>query len=210
MRSAGNFHPQWGYLAPAPSFLRGVRVVLVATAVGATAGAAVVVSLLERPGADADNSIAAHALVTSPPVAAAPPVSTSAAVATGTPAAPASKPVLAQAPADTAAPQPVQSQAASPKPVLANAAGAASAIGATSTTPATESAPLAHDGATATAQSKPAAPAKRFGRRHRSASNVPVRRWQGEGVWRRRRPRDNGFPLFGLFSSRTGSSDYPN
>jgi hypothetical protein len=214
MRSARNFHPQWGYLAPAPSFLRGARVVLVATAVGATAGAAVVVSLLERPGADTDNSIAAHALVTSSPVsAAASPVSTSAAVATGTPspiaAAPAGKPVLAQAPADAAVAQPVQSQPASPKPVLANAADAASAIGATSTTPA--SAPLAHSEAAATAESKPAAPAKRFSRRHRTASNVPVRRWQSEGAWRRRRPRDNGFnPFFKLFSSRTGASDYPN
>jgi hypothetical protein len=62
-----------------------------------------------------------------------------------------------------------------------------------------------------TAEPKPAAPAKRFGRRHRTASNEPVRHWQGEGAWRRRRPRDNGFPpLFRLFSSRTGSSDYPN
>lgn len=70
MRSAGNCHPQWGYLAPAPSFLRGARIVVVAAAVGATAGAAVVVSLLERPGADAETSIAAHALVTGTPVAA--------------------------------------------------------------------------------------------------------------------------------------------
>ena len=32
MRSTGNFSPEWGYLAPAPSILRTVRVVLVATA----------------------------------------------------------------------------------------------------------------------------------------------------------------------------------
>jgi hypothetical protein len=38
MRSAGNFSPEWGYLAPAPSFARTARVVLVATAIGATAG----------------------------------------------------------------------------------------------------------------------------------------------------------------------------
>jgi hypothetical protein len=206
MRSAGNFHPQWGYLAPAPTFLRGARIVVVATAVGATAGAAVVVSLLGRPGADADNSIAAHALVTSAPVAsAASPVSTSTAVAAGTPApnaaAPASKPVLAQAPAAAAQP-------ASPKPVLANASDAASANSAPSTTPATASAPLA---AAATAESKPAAPTRRLaGRRHRTASNEPVRRWQGENVWRRRHWRDNGFSPFRLFSSRAGSSDYPN
>ena len=42
MRFAGNFHPEWGYLAPAPNFMRTARVVVVATAIGATAGAAVV------------------------------------------------------------------------------------------------------------------------------------------------------------------------
>jgi hypothetical protein len=213
MRSAGNFHPQWGYLAPAPSFLRGARVVLVATAVGATAGAAVVVSLLERPGADADNSIAAHALVTSTPIsAAASPVATSAATTTpaSIAAAPASKPVLAQAPADAAAPQAGQSQSASPSPVLANSSDAASAGSAPSTTPAAQSVPLAHAEAAATAESKPAASAKR-GRRRRTASNEPVRRWQGENVWKRRRWRDHGFtPFSRLFSSRTGSSDYQN
>ena len=66
MRSAGNFSPEWGYLAPAPSFLRTARVVLVATAVGATAGAAVVLSLVDRPAAEANNApIAARAIVTS-------------------------------------------------------------------------------------------------------------------------------------------------
>ena len=35
MRYAGNFHPEWGYLAPAPNFIRTARVILVATAVGA-------------------------------------------------------------------------------------------------------------------------------------------------------------------------------
>ena len=48
MRFAGNFHPEWGYLAPAPNFMRTARVVIVATAIGATAGAAVVLSLAER------------------------------------------------------------------------------------------------------------------------------------------------------------------
>ena len=67
MRSAGNFNSEWGYLAPAPSFMRTVRVVLVATAIGATAGAAVVLSLIDRPSVDHDGtaSIAAHAIVTS-------------------------------------------------------------------------------------------------------------------------------------------------
>ncbi len=68
MRSAGNFNSEWGYLAPAPSFMRTVRVVLVATAIGATAGAAVVLSLIDRPTTaehDRTASITAHAIVTS-------------------------------------------------------------------------------------------------------------------------------------------------
>ncbi len=67
MRSAGNFNSEWGYLAPAPSFMRTARVVLVATAIGATAGAAVVLSLIDRPAAERDKtaSITAHAIVTS-------------------------------------------------------------------------------------------------------------------------------------------------
>jgi hypothetical protein len=65
MRTGGNFSPEWGYLAPAPSFMRTARVVIVATAVGATAGAAVVLSLADRPAADAGKTaVAAHAIVT--------------------------------------------------------------------------------------------------------------------------------------------------
>src|ERR1700675_1668783 len=65
MRSAGNFNPEWGYLAPAPSFMRTARVVLVATAIGATAGAGVVLSLVDHPAADGEKmSVAAHAIVT--------------------------------------------------------------------------------------------------------------------------------------------------
>jgi hypothetical protein len=44
MRNTANFHPEWGYLAPAPSFIRKARVVLIATAVGATFGAGAVFS----------------------------------------------------------------------------------------------------------------------------------------------------------------------
>jgi hypothetical protein len=66
MRSTGNFSPEWGYLAPAPSILRTVRVVLVATAVGATAGAGVVLSLVDHSAGDGDKiAVAAHAIVTS-------------------------------------------------------------------------------------------------------------------------------------------------
>ena len=76
MRFAGNFHPEWGYLAPAPNFMRTARVVVVATAIGATAGAAVVLSLAERsaPGAMADAGktlVVVHSLV-QPAEAAAP------------------------------------------------------------------------------------------------------------------------------------------
>ena len=39
MRNPANFHPESGYLAPAPSFIRTARVVIVATVVGATVGA---------------------------------------------------------------------------------------------------------------------------------------------------------------------------
>jgi hypothetical protein len=40
-----NFHPEWGCLAPAPNLMRTIRAVLIATAVGATAGGGVVLSL---------------------------------------------------------------------------------------------------------------------------------------------------------------------
>jgi hypothetical protein len=73
MRSAGNFHPEWGYLFPANSFMRSLRVALVSIAIGATSGAAVVISLVERPGlSDEDTPLAAHALVAQVPVIAAP------------------------------------------------------------------------------------------------------------------------------------------
>ncbi len=46
MRSPNNFHPEWGCLAPAPGFIRTVRVVLLATAIGAMLGGGVVFSLV--------------------------------------------------------------------------------------------------------------------------------------------------------------------
>jgi hypothetical protein len=51
MPFGGNFHPEWGALAPAPSFMRTARIVAVATAIGATAGAGVVLSLAGSSGA---------------------------------------------------------------------------------------------------------------------------------------------------------------
>jgi hypothetical protein len=64
MRSGGNFSPEWSHLAPAPSYL---RIVVVATTVGVTAGAAVVLSLIDHPTAEVSTTTAAaHAIVTIP------------------------------------------------------------------------------------------------------------------------------------------------
>ena len=62
MRFANNFNPEWGYLAPAPSFARTVRTVVVAAAIGASAGGAVVFSLVVHPAAE-ESSVAARTLV---------------------------------------------------------------------------------------------------------------------------------------------------
>jgi hypothetical protein len=58
---AGNFNPEWGYLAPAPSFARRARLVLVAAAVSAVAGAGVSFSLVSHPAPE--TSVAARTLV---------------------------------------------------------------------------------------------------------------------------------------------------
>jgi ribonuclease E len=108
MRFAGNFHPEWGYLAPAPNFMRTARVVIVATAIGATAGAAVVLSLAERsaPGAMADAGktlVVVHSLVQ--PAEAAAPAAAPVAAAT---LAPVITPVVTAAPVAPVAPAKVQ------------------------------------------------------------------------------------------------------
>ena len=56
MRHSDKFHPEWGYLAPVPSFIRIARVVLAATAVGAIAGAGVVLSLAGHPSSEVMSS----------------------------------------------------------------------------------------------------------------------------------------------------------
>lgn len=101
MRS-GNFHPEWGYLAPAPSFMRTARVVAVATAIGATAGAAVVLSLAGRPPSDslADNGktlVVVRSLVQPAEAAVAPATKAAPAVAAA-PGAASAPPVVASAP----------------------------------------------------------------------------------------------------------------
>ena len=60
MRRNASFHPEWGYLAPAPSFIRTVRMVFIATAVGAAVGAGVGFSWI---GHGAESSVAARTLV---------------------------------------------------------------------------------------------------------------------------------------------------
>jgi hypothetical protein len=61
MRGASKFHPEWGYLAPAPGFVRMARVALVATTIGATVGAIVVFSLRARP--TTESSVSARTLI---------------------------------------------------------------------------------------------------------------------------------------------------
>jgi hypothetical protein len=148
MRLADNFNPQWGYLAPAPSFLRTARIVLAAVAIGATSGAAVVYALVEPPATE-NESVAARTLVHSSDSALAPGTAFSApallpaqphvaAVPTGAPPVqgrgsnlastvqgPASMAALAEAPAATASPPPTgQTATASGAPASASASAA--------------------------------------------------------------------------------------
>src|SRR5215472_13710946 len=61
MRENANFHPEWGYLAPAPSFIRKTRVVVVAAAIGATIGAGVAFSRVSHQAVE--SSVASRTLV---------------------------------------------------------------------------------------------------------------------------------------------------
>ena len=65
MRHGSNFNPEWGYVAPAPGFMRTARLIVIAAIIGATAGAAIVFSLLDRPVAE--ESVAARTLVAPDP-----------------------------------------------------------------------------------------------------------------------------------------------
>ena len=67
---AKNAHPEWGYLAPAPSLMRATRIALIATAVGATVGCVVVLSLVDRSAGQ--TSVADRTLVQPMQTAAAP------------------------------------------------------------------------------------------------------------------------------------------
>jgi hypothetical protein len=130
MRFAGNFHPEWGYLAPAPNFMRTARVVVVATAIGATAGAAVVLSLAERsaPGAMADAGktlVVVHSLVQ---------------------------------PAEAAAPAPAPLAATTPTPVIAPVAAAVPAAPVAPAAPAKVQASIQPSAPPVTASAQPIAP----------------------------------------------------
>jgi hypothetical protein len=70
MTHAKNAHPEWGYLAPAPSLMRATRIALIATAVGATVGCVVVLSLVDRSAGQ--TSVADRTLVQPMQTAAAP------------------------------------------------------------------------------------------------------------------------------------------
>ena len=61
MRGASNFHPEWGYLAPAPGFVRMAHVALVATTIGATVEASVVFSSRAHP--TTESSVSARTLL---------------------------------------------------------------------------------------------------------------------------------------------------
>jgi hypothetical protein len=61
MRVSTNFNPEWGYLAPTPSFIRTARVALVATAVGAIVGVGVGFSWISHQVTE--TSVAARTMV---------------------------------------------------------------------------------------------------------------------------------------------------
>jgi hypothetical protein len=226
MRSAGNFHPEWGYLAPAPSFMRMVRTALVATAIGAVAGAVVVVSLIERPGSN-DSAIAAHALLTRAPVIASPTVvSRAAALVAVKSAPPAAQPQAQLSMATTTttpAPAAAVPTAAATQPQNAPIADKRGSAGISPPLPlpapmdATVAAnnpvmdpvrvPAEADVAVVPdTVAEPRVPAKRSAskrRRYDTYRNEPYRRQDATG----NRWHDNGgfAPLFRLFSSRSGS-----
>ena len=223
MRSAGNFHPEWGYLAPAPSFMRTVRIALVATAIGAVAGAVVVVSLVERPGSNDDSAIAAHALLTQAPVIKTPAMASRARMPVVAKTAPVSAPnppaVATAAQPTVAAPPPAAAQALTTlasvnkpdKPNKADSISPPLPLAAPTDAAIASAGPVA-GGAQAEADvasapdtaAEPPAAAKRFVVKRRRYE--PYRRQEAVGA--RRRWHDNGGfgPLFRLFSFRTGSA----
>ena len=213
MRSAGNFSPEWGYLAPAPSFARTARVVLVATAIGATAGAGVVLSLIDRPSEPEKTPIAARAIVTSVRAEAVPSVAPPTVTAPAKTALPSRASVAAPPPSDKpaastaavspniAAPAPAQPTSAPPTAAAnAGAAVPASAPESASTSAAAEpstvvdAAPTGEPDSTTIMAPEQAPPAKKT-KHHASNKN----QFPGIGSFFRR-----------VFASHGNRSYYPN
>jgi len=199
MRSAGNFSPEWGYLAPVPSFLRTVRVVVVATAIGATAGAGVVLSLVEHPAPEVGTAaVAAHAIVTSAQAATGP-----GETATRMPAQP--RPVIATQSPQIPAPQipAVSSQSVSPSatsaaPALQSVPGVAAL---TEGTPSTDAAPAE------TPDQASAAPTEELPQK-KSAAKHP---WPPYPANAKNKPTPGmGTVLRHLFTAHSGTAYYPN
>ena len=118
MRFNREFHPEWGYVTPPRAT---VRIALVSAAIGATASAAVVFSLVDGPVAE-EQSVAARTLAP--------------AEATATPASAPLQRVQPQVPAQATPPEANQAAAITPAtPIPANAAlSAASSESAASST----------------------------------------------------------------------------
>ena len=235
MRAGGNFHPEWGYLAPAPSFMRTARIVAVATAIGATAGAAVVLSLAGSSGsgsvlADGEKSlVVVHSFVqpaeaasaiaqpVAPPDVTAPvivPSATSAAAASANPN------VNVQASVQPAngnlTPLPPAAQISPP---AASESRSASTPAVRASVAALAEIPPATDASTASAASRVTfAPdqtdaARDGGKQPRSTDQAQQRGPQVAAATAKKRPDEpHGFgPLLRhLFSARAGSSYYPN
>jgi hypothetical protein len=191
MRSAGNFHPDWGYLAPAPSFMRTARIVLVATAIGATAGAAVMISLVPHSATDAaDAPIAAHALVTGVPLVAEAPAP-----------APLDETVAAQPPA---AP-PASATVSKPNTIASSTAQASASVATLAGSPSASATPAQAEVQAGASPGETAAepePAPKQAKKRRTAGYDPTR--PAAKKWTNKQPFD---PLFHLFSSSSGPRD---
>jgi hypothetical protein len=204
MRSAGNLSPEWGYLAPAPSFARTARVVLVATAIGATAGAGVVLSLIDHPTEPEKTPVAARAIVTSVHAAAVPSVTPAAPAATAAPAGAPPQLAVSAPPSshsgNAIAPAPGSAVSANtPAAAPAPTAPAASASPASATPPASAQAPNVAEAGPAdvpdsatTATPDPAPPAKKA-KHHANPKNAPL-----PGI---------GFILRRMFADHSGRSN---
>jgi len=237
MPAAGNFNPEWGYLAPAPSFMRTARIVAVATAIGATAGGAVVLSLAgsgtPAPQADAGRQLViVHSLVQ--PAEAAVPTAAERVQARTAPdaaavAAPATQPVVPASSRANSLPvaQPPSVHIASPPPAAVTSlapaaseshavttpAAPASVAGLAEIPPVTDAGPVQGSNSVSIAPD-PTAPDqaaadRKANKNHVDAHNTPP---ANVGPARRSPPANSGFGsmLRHLFSARSGSSYYPN